>query len=182
MTNKIEISRELAQKVDDLLYILTGHDSHPKMLRKYGEEFWIPIDQLRAELCTAIAAPAVERQEPVACSHEWTDDGEFTLICTKCGHEENHEHSEFESRIGGKLMGNRHGERLVRDSYGTYRDPKVRTLWMGWQARANLTSPSAPVAVVLPERQDVDDLWHSVMKDRAIGWNDCLDKIKEMNQ
>lgn len=62
MSKTIEISRELAQKVDDLLYILTGHDSHPKMIRKYGEEFWIPIDQLRAELCTALATPAVERK------------------------------------------------------------------------------------------------------------------------
>jgi hypothetical protein len=36
------------------------------------------------------AAPAVERQEPVACSHEWTDDGEFLLVCTACGAQENH--------------------------------------------------------------------------------------------
>ena len=31
----------------------------------------------------------VERQ-PV-CSHEWTDDGQFLLICTKCGEQENHD-------------------------------------------------------------------------------------------
>lgn len=31
------------------------------------------------------------RGEPVACAHEWTDDGEFTLTCTKCGKTENHE-------------------------------------------------------------------------------------------
>jgi hypothetical protein len=36
--------------------------------------------------------PAVQLQgEPVACAHEWTDDGEFTLTCTKCGKTENHE-------------------------------------------------------------------------------------------
>lgn len=28
---------------------------------------------------------------PVACAHEWTDDGEFTLTCTKCSKKENHE-------------------------------------------------------------------------------------------
>ena len=35
-----------------------------------------------------MSSPVVERQ-PVACAHEWTDDGEFTLVCTKCGLEEN---------------------------------------------------------------------------------------------
>lgn len=28
---------------------------------------------------------------PAPCVHEWTDDGEFTLTCTKCGKTENHE-------------------------------------------------------------------------------------------
>lgn len=37
-----------------------------------------------------IAAPVVERQ-PVACNHEWTDDGELTLACTKCGAQEDHD-------------------------------------------------------------------------------------------
>lgn len=35
-------------------------------------------------------APAVQG-EPVACSHEWTDDGEFLLVCTKRGTQENHD-------------------------------------------------------------------------------------------
>lgn len=34
--------------------------------------------------------PAVERQEPI-CDHEWTDDGAFLLVCTKCGTQENHD-------------------------------------------------------------------------------------------
>ncbi len=29
--------------------------------------------------------------KPGPCSHEWTDDGEFTLTCTRCGKTENHE-------------------------------------------------------------------------------------------
>ncbi|WP_122975155.1 Lar family restriction alleviation protein [Pseudomonas fulva] len=29
--------------------------------------------------------------EPEACSHEWTDDGEFMLVCTACGAQENHD-------------------------------------------------------------------------------------------
>jgi len=28
---------------------------------------------------------------PVECSHEWTDDGEFMLVCTACGTQENHD-------------------------------------------------------------------------------------------
>lgn len=75
MTNKLEISRELAQKVDDLLYIMTGHDSYPRLVRKYGKEWWTPINEMRAEICTLLAAPVVERQ-PVAIVDE-SDDGLF---------------------------------------------------------------------------------------------------------
>lgn len=28
--------------------------------------------------------------EPAACAHQWTDDGEFLLVCTECGAQENH--------------------------------------------------------------------------------------------
>lgn len=61
----VTMSRELAQKVDDLLYIMTGHDSYPRLVHKYGKEWWTPINEMRAEICTLLAAPVVERQ-PVA--------------------------------------------------------------------------------------------------------------------
>lgn len=36
--------------------------------------------------------PAEQHQgEKVACAHEWTDDGEFMLVCTACGAQENHD-------------------------------------------------------------------------------------------
>jgi len=70
MSGKIEISRELAERLD------SPHSS----VRNAA------IESLRRIL----AAPVVERH-PVACAHEWTDDGEFTLVCTKCGLEENYE-------------------------------------------------------------------------------------------
>lgn len=75
------VSRELLQKVDDLLYIMTGHDSHPKMIRKYGEEFWKPLEAMRAEICTTLAAPVVERQ-PVDDEQWWADtpDGDSALV------------------------------------------------------------------------------------------------------
>lgn len=31
------------------------------------------------------------RCDELECDHEWTDDGEFNLHCTKCGKQENHE-------------------------------------------------------------------------------------------
>ena len=44
------------------------------------------------EICALMAKPSEQHQgEPVACSHEWTDDGEFLLVCTKCGIQENHD-------------------------------------------------------------------------------------------
>jgi hypothetical protein len=49
------------------------------------------------------------------------------------------------------------------------------------------TSPPAPVAVVLPEREHVHSktlpFRHPAIGDGYIsGWNACLDKVKEMNQ
>lgn len=55
------VSRELLQKVDDLMYIMTGHDSYPRLKHKYGEQWWAPVNELRAELCKALAAPVVEQ-------------------------------------------------------------------------------------------------------------------------
>lgn len=34
---------------------------------------------------------AKHQGEPVACAHEWNDDGEFMLVCTACGAQENHD-------------------------------------------------------------------------------------------
>ena len=65
MTNDIKISRDLAKKVDDLLYIITGHDGYVRLVHKYGANWWNPINEMRAEICTLLAAPVVERQDPV---------------------------------------------------------------------------------------------------------------------
>ena len=27
----------------------------------------------------------------VPCAHDWTDDGEYLIVCTKCGEQENHD-------------------------------------------------------------------------------------------
>lgn len=70
MTNKLEIGRDLLQKVDDLLYIMTGHDSYPRLVHKYGKDWWNPINYMRGEICTLLDAPVVERQ-PVAVPDGW---------------------------------------------------------------------------------------------------------------
>jgi len=46
-------------------------------------------DEMRAILDAPV--PPQADAQPVACEHEWTDDGEFLLVCTKCGAQENHE-------------------------------------------------------------------------------------------
>jgi len=44
------------------------------------------------------------------------------------------------------------------------------------------TSPPAPAAVVLPERKPVQIGLLSESNTHNQGWNDCLDKVKELNQ
>lgn len=40
--------------------------------------------------------------------------------------------------------------------------------------------PSA--GVVMPERQEPDDEWHYVMRERSHGWNACLDEFARLNK
>ena len=50
--------------------------------------------------------------------------------------------------------------------------------------RAMLAAAPQPVAqqkVVMPKYQDAEDLLHPLMKDRAIGWNACLDEFERLN-
>lgn len=51
---------------------------------------WFKDKQALRAVLAQPAAP-VATQAPVTCSHEWTDNGEFTLICTACGAQEDHD-------------------------------------------------------------------------------------------
>jgi hypothetical protein len=62
MSSKIEVPRELLQKVDDVLYIMTGEDCYNRLIQKYGKDWWNQVNGIRNGLCTLIAAPVVERQ------------------------------------------------------------------------------------------------------------------------
>jgi hypothetical protein len=218
MTNKIEISRELAER---LTKYYPSEITDQETMQAIRIEALAALDELRALLAapyhvvcsngilcqdrscaecggngaTEIAAPAVERQEPVACSHEWTDDGEFTLICTKCGHEENHEPYGWVQTRGDSIN-------HFTQEWDVVQEWEDR----GYEHKAMFdhASPPAPVAVVLPDdwqdqlfsemerrfdlRKHVDDD-HMVNDDTQIGvefsiaWmTACLDKVKEMNQ
>jgi hypothetical protein len=51
-----------------------------------------------------------------------------------------------------------------------------------WPIRALYASPPAPVAVLLPERQEVESGEAYLQEDWVSGWNACLDKVKELNK
>ncbi|WP_350649698.1 hypothetical protein [Pseudomonas sp. HY13-MNA-CIBAN-0226] len=82
--------------------VINGFESEPDECFS-DEEVWEQYQEMsgcqqaafRAKLCWAAmlsaapAAPEVDAQ-PV-CDHEWTDDGEFLLVCTKCGAQEDHD-------------------------------------------------------------------------------------------
>lgn len=73
-TEMISVPRELLQRIDKM---------YTDGMSIFGE-----CEELRALL----TQPAEQHQgEPVACAHQWTDDGEFLLVCTECGAQENHD-------------------------------------------------------------------------------------------
>lgn len=61
-----------------------------EMLKAGGDNYSFDVAKIfRAMLAAAPASP--QAAQPVACDHEWTDDGEFMLVCTACGAQENHD-------------------------------------------------------------------------------------------
>ena len=103
MTNKpmLSVERELIQRIADHCKFWIDHP--------YLEAIADVEDELRALLdqpaCTTPSGktcpgdgvgacakcPAAQHQgEPEPCSHEWNDDGEYLLVCTACGAQEDH--------------------------------------------------------------------------------------------
>lgn len=108
----------LQAKIDQLADSLANHDSVSKVMNAWvaekGQMPWATAiktlaiitkmpDQERDRLLnmddgsTERGALIEERDrlqarcDELECDHEWTDDGEFNLHCTKCGKQENHE-------------------------------------------------------------------------------------------
>ncbi|MFJ7884566.1 hypothetical protein ACIQYF_13900 [Pseudomonas sp. NPDC096917] len=85
--------------------------------------------------------PAAQRQgEPVACAHEWTDDGEYLLVCTACGVQEDYTQAlQLAFELGGTDDGSYHleAEELC-------------------EVIRRYAEQPTPVAVVMPERSSQD--------------------------
>lgn len=77
-------ARELLKEADNFMYIMTGHDSHARLVHQYGKEWWTPVNELRGKICTALSnqsAPADKGQDD--CAHsEANKHG-----CPECGEE-----------------------------------------------------------------------------------------------
>lgn len=82
--------------------VINGFESVPnecftddEVWEQYQEMSGCQQAAFRAKLCWAAmvgSAPAApEADAKSVCDHEWTDDGEFLLVCTKCGTQENHD-------------------------------------------------------------------------------------------
>jgi hypothetical protein len=111
--------------------------------------------------------------QPVACSHEWTDDGEFTLTCMKCGKTENHEPYGWVQTRGNAI--NHFTQEW--DVVESWEDNGFE-----YKAMFDHAEQPAPVAVVMP--RDLIDSTGTVNQ-RGYGfmegWNACLDEVTRLN-
>jgi hypothetical protein len=162
VTNKIEISRELASRAIRCI--------------EHGTETMGEATSIADELRVMLAAPVVERQvEPVA----WLSEIELNSLRDKGAgfvwaspKEESpcraplYDHAAIEQLTQEMLADEQAFEGLVKDND---------------LLRAKLDAPSSPVAVVLPERMTWDGLRATACNIRGEGWNACLDKVKELN-
>lgn len=117
--------------------------------------------------------------KPGPCSHEWTDDGEFTLTCTRCGKTENHEPYGWVQTRGNAI--NHFTQEW--DVVESWEDQGFE-----YKAMFDHAEQPAPVAVGLPELEprvygnfpefNLDDKLEDFY---AKGWNACLDELKRLN-
>lgn len=114
------------------------------------------------DLCVlSYAAPAVERQEPVA--YRWRHHANPIYADRKVW-------EPITLALGAVYL-----ERKARAAANNNRYPED-VYYSELELEPLHTSPPAPVAAVLPERMEDDhDPWN-------VGWNRCLDEIKELNQ
>ena len=111
--------------------------------------------------------------EVAACAHEWTDDGEFTLTCTKCGKTENHEpYGWVQTR--GNAINHFTQEWDVVESWEDH--------GFEYKAMFDHTEQPAPVAVVLPARNTLNTLnSHDWDEGYSDGWTAYDSELKRLN-
>lgn len=87
------VSREL---IEHAIEALTRHlDQHaPMQVPPSKADSDLVREELRALLDKEVGGDSRAPQaqgEPVACAHDWLDDGEYLIVCTKCGAQENYD-------------------------------------------------------------------------------------------
>ena len=112
---------------------------------------------------------------PAPCTHEWTDDDECTLTCTKCGKTETHEPYGWVQTRGNAI--NHFTQEW--DVVESWEDQGFE-----YKAMFDHAEQPAPVAVVLPERYDMPHREEFESADQyaaatgeAKKWNACLDEV-----
>ncbi|MBA1200511.1 hypothetical protein G7009_01675 [Pseudomonas capeferrum] len=105
----------LLRETDELMYIMTGHDSHARLVHRYGEKWWDAIDKLRGKANGVLSASA-EPSAPV----------------------EQDERADFERTFKKRYPNAVHTFELERGPKGQYLVQPAKTEWDGWQARAAL--------------------------------------------
>ncbi|WKW34354.1 hypothetical protein KIH13_12305 [Pseudomonas viridiflava] len=73
---------EIGRLKDNVREVTTYRDNAIKKIERLRNE--LTGTEKESDLLKA-------RFDELQCDHEWTDDGEFNLHCTKCGKQENHE-------------------------------------------------------------------------------------------
>ncbi|OEC62121.1 hypothetical protein A7D21_26825 [Pseudomonas sp. AP19] len=75
---------------------LVGHvaqlqESAKRNVKPWEDTFPPTLMPAYVERVNTANAVALPQGEPVACAHDWLDDGEYLIVCTKCGAQENHD-------------------------------------------------------------------------------------------
>jgi len=184
----VTMSRELAQKVDDILYIMTGNDSYQRLVQKLGTGWCGAIDEIRGELCSAIAAkpqsyPCWSCKAPVTMANRADADGN----CPYCEAELDLEDWPLAAPI---VEADGMGEAMAcqPDAYMTVLPSGIRALFfpsknidVGPYDKPLFASQPAPVS---DDRQQLIKLLNhfaSCADIRQVG-TAAIDKVKELNQ
>ncbi|MBA1255447.1 hypothetical protein G7021_22620 [Pseudomonas carnis] len=158
---------KVIQTVEELDAVLHWRGKHAKAIKELDA-----LQQLLNQRDEQVETLKLQRQgEAAACAHEWTDDGEFTLTCTKCGKTENHEPYGWVQTRGNAI--NHFTQEW--DVVESWEDQGFE-----YKAMFDHAEQPAPVAVV-PERKTWDGLRATACNLKAEAWNACLDELKRLN-
>ena len=102
--------------------------------------------------------------KPGPCLHEWTDDGEFALTCTRCGKTENHEPYGWVQTRGNAI--NHFTQEW--DVVESWED-------QGFEYKAMYDHAEHPAPVAVPERLVMTDGLHTY--EYVTGHNAAIEKM-----